>query len=411
MPSPPPGDPVKALLHRHRALCERAVDPLEIAAALEAHGMTDRTAARYRHRDVFSLAEEMYARVPRDSAVCDTPATAPGTAPGGDPRAAGTGHDTSRAGARPVLHARWAVCALLPGAVCALAVVGLALPERGVRLAEALAGALALAAPLTTALRHAPPRAARSGAATRAWVCWLLAYAVLGDGLLRATVPDGTGRPWAPSAVVVLGLAAAVAPGMACARLFTARARRRLGASRGLAEFAASVRPLLITVVALYAGAVALAFAGADSVLGAVGGDLAAGPETGPDAAPGASLATGPVTGLVADPAGPAGSGAVCAGAGALAVLLWLGRMLAAHGSTRAPALVYAAVGTAQAAPLALVGAARLPGCGFLASPAETAALTWSAPALACGAGAVVLLVRAVRVLGRASAHAAGGGA
>ncbi|HWU11883.1 MAG TPA: hypothetical protein VN520_36970, partial [Streptomyces sp.] len=52
-------DPVKVLMHRHRDLCERAVDPLEIAAGLEAHGLTDRTAARYRHRDVFSLAEEL----------------------------------------------------------------------------------------------------------------------------------------------------------------------------------------------------------------------------------------------------------------------------------------------------------------------------------------------------------------
>ncbi|NED15731.1 hypothetical protein G3I33_30205, partial [Streptomyces sp. SID9124] len=30
-------DPVRALMHRHRELCERAVDPLEIAAGLEAH--------------------------------------------------------------------------------------------------------------------------------------------------------------------------------------------------------------------------------------------------------------------------------------------------------------------------------------------------------------------------------------
>ncbi|MCK1815889.1 hypothetical protein MTQ13_16635, partial [Streptomyces sp. XM4011] len=49
-------------MHRHRELCERATDPLEIAAALEAHGVTDSTAARFRHRDVFSLAEELYAR-------------------------------------------------------------------------------------------------------------------------------------------------------------------------------------------------------------------------------------------------------------------------------------------------------------------------------------------------------------
>ncbi|BDM72395.1 hypothetical protein HEK616_58820 [Streptomyces nigrescens] len=60
-----PADPVRALMHRHQALCAHAVDPLEIAAGLEAHGVTDRTAARFRHRDVFSLAEELYARVPR----------------------------------------------------------------------------------------------------------------------------------------------------------------------------------------------------------------------------------------------------------------------------------------------------------------------------------------------------------
>ncbi|NEB65660.1 hypothetical protein G3I39_01030, partial [Streptomyces fulvissimus] len=51
-------------MHHHRDLCERAVSPLEIAAGLEAHGLTDRTAARYRHRHVFALAEELYARTP-----------------------------------------------------------------------------------------------------------------------------------------------------------------------------------------------------------------------------------------------------------------------------------------------------------------------------------------------------------
>ncbi|MGN7142555.1 hypothetical protein ACTHS2_36690, partial [Streptomyces pseudogriseolus] len=76
--APGAADPVKVLMHRHRALCERAVDPLEIAAGLEAHGITDRTAARFRHRDVFSLAEELYARVPRDAdAATDGPAAAP----------------------------------------------------------------------------------------------------------------------------------------------------------------------------------------------------------------------------------------------------------------------------------------------------------------------------------------------
>ncbi|MFD3543873.1 hypothetical protein ACFWUQ_30830, partial [Streptomyces sp. NPDC058662] len=90
------GDPVKALLHRHRALCERAVDPLEIAAGLEAHGITDRTAGRFRHRDVFALAEELYARTPRGEA----PPAAPG------PRAA-----PALGGLREL---RAAGCAVLP---------------------------------------------------------------------------------------------------------------------------------------------------------------------------------------------------------------------------------------------------------------------------------------------------------
>ncbi|NEC67665.1 hypothetical protein G3I41_23955, partial [Streptomyces sp. SID9727] len=89
-------DPVRALMHRHRELCERAVDPLEIAAGLEAHGVTDRTAARYRHRDVFSLAEELFARVP---AVAADP-VAKGPAPARD----------------VTTRAAWSLRALLPGA-------------------------------------------------------------------------------------------------------------------------------------------------------------------------------------------------------------------------------------------------------------------------------------------------------
>ncbi|GAA0669881.1 hypothetical protein GCM10010193_22420 [Kitasatospora atroaurantiaca] len=63
--NPPPGDPVRELMERHRALCEQAVDVLEIAAALEDAGIGPAEAGHYRHADVFSLAEELYARVPR----------------------------------------------------------------------------------------------------------------------------------------------------------------------------------------------------------------------------------------------------------------------------------------------------------------------------------------------------------
>ncbi|WP_051731600.1 hypothetical protein [Kitasatospora phosalacinea] len=60
-----PADPVRELLDANRELCEQAVDPLEIAAALEDSGLAADGAARYRHADVFGLAEELYARVPR----------------------------------------------------------------------------------------------------------------------------------------------------------------------------------------------------------------------------------------------------------------------------------------------------------------------------------------------------------
>ncbi|MFD9905469.1 hypothetical protein [Streptomyces sp. NPDC059063] len=377
-PRSAPVDPVKALMHRHRELCERAVDPLEIAAGLEAHGVTDRTAARFRHRDVFALAEEMYARVPQDSAEWD---------------ALGDDADAGRGDAGPQAPPGWAMFALLPGLACALLVTGTGLTEGRVRLAVAVGGALALAAAVRFVLRYGPLRTARPGStAGRAGACWLLAYALLGDWLVRGALAgggDGSGLGgfggdgfpvvWASSAAVALGLAVAVAPGAWCARLFAARVHGRLGASRGLAEFAASVRPLLIVVFGLFVCAVGAVLAGARAALG-----------------------TGAVTAF--------------AGAGALAALLWLGRMLAVHGSLRASALVYGAVGAGEAVALGLAWAGRLPGCGFLAAPVRGAVTAWGAgavPALACGVGAAVLLAHAVRVLGRASAHAgagAGGG-
>ncbi|NGO73116.1 hypothetical protein G5C65_33235, partial [Streptomyces sp. SB3404] len=77
-------DPVRGLLHQLHDLCAHAVDPLEIAAALEARGLTDRAAARFRHRDVFSLAEELYARTPRPALNTGGPCTSDHTARPGD---------------------------------------------------------------------------------------------------------------------------------------------------------------------------------------------------------------------------------------------------------------------------------------------------------------------------------------
>ncbi|MFI1709809.1 hypothetical protein [Streptomyces griseoruber] len=354
------GDPVKALMHRHRELCERAVDPLEIAAGLEAHGVTDRTAARFRHRDVFSLAEEMYARVPRGD---DTP-----------PRPAPT--------ALPRPRPDRALLTLLPGALCGAALTGLRLTEGRTRLLVAVAGVLTVTLALRLVLGKGPlgpRRGTRPGRRrTALWTGWLLAYAALGDGLLRAAVaggPDGwpTGTPdgpWPFAPAPLLTLTLACAPATWCAHLLTARARRRLDASRGLEEFTASVQPLLLGVFTLFLGA-----------LGALTALCAAALDEPPAYAPVLTLGA----------------------------LLFLARLLTVHGFPHVPAVVLAATGTAEVLAPATVLAGRLPGCGALSVPVETLTTAGgpaSVPALLCAAAGLPLLVHAVRTLTRASAHA-----
>ncbi|MEU6677548.1 hypothetical protein [Streptomyces sp. NPDC046925] len=346
-------DPVKTLMHRHKELCERAVDPLEIAAGLEAHGVTDRTAARFRHRDVFALAEEMYARVPRDEEERAVPVALPSQG-------------------APEVPAGWALFALLPGAACGLAIAGLELSEGRARLAVWLGGALAVAVALRVVLRHGPLRSTHQVLpGTRAWACLLVAYALFGDGLLLDAVSGGPDGPPAPSTAAALGLALAVAPAVWCVRLFTVGARRRLSLSRGLTEFTASVRPLLLGVLALYLCALAALLAGAAAVRGVP----------------------------------------VSAGAGALGALLLLSRLLSSYGFTRAPSLMLGAAGAVEAGSVACVFAGRLPGCAWLAAPVEGAVRAWgpgAVPVVACGAAAAVLLLHSLRVLSRASAHAGG---
>ncbi|WP_367044837.1 hypothetical protein [Streptomyces sp. Je 1-332] len=352
-------DPVKALMHRHRELCERAVDPLEIAAGLEAHGVTDRTAARFRHRDVFALAEEMYARVPRDER---------------DDRGEGERGASVLAPSRgaPEVPAGWALFALLPGVACGLAAVGIELSEGRARYAVGLGGALAVAVALRVALRYGPLRSAHHVApATRAWVCLLVAYALFGDGLMRAAVAGGPDGLWAPSTAAALGLSLAVAPAVWCARLFAVGARGRLPLSRGLAEFTAAVRPLLVGIVALYLCALGALLVGAAAVYGV-----------------------------------PAS-----AGAWALGALLLLSRLLSSYGFTRAPLLMLGAAVAVEAVSLASVFAGRLPGAAWLAAPVEVAVRAWgpgAVPLVACGAAAGVLLLHSLRVLSRASAHGDG---
>ncbi|MEU9110822.1 hypothetical protein AB0D04_03210 [Streptomyces sp. NPDC048483] len=349
-----PADPVRALMHRHRELCAHAVDPLDIAAGLEAYGVTDRTAARFRHRDVFSLAEELYARVPRAEA------------DGGGP-----------AGPEPVSRARGVRGALqlLPGAVCAAAVAALAAVEPStplVRPAVAVAGVVLVALALRLAVRTGPLRA-RGAGPWSLWVCWTVGYAVHGDWLLAELLSGGPDLPLRPQAVVAtaVALACAVAPAAWCARWFAVRGRRGLAASCRLAELATRIRPLLLAATALFLVALVALLTGTAAVLGGAGAmDLTA--------------------------------------AAALGMLLFLARLLAVHGFPGAAAAGLASAAALEALAPALVLIARLP--GLTPAGAPVAALIRVAgpaavPALACAAAALGLLVYGLRALTGAWAH------
>lgn len=348
-----PADPVKSLMHQHRELCERAVDPLEVAAGLEAHGVTDRAAARYRHRDVFSLAEELFARVP---GVAGEATTAP-DAPERD----------------VATRAAWSLRALLPGAACIATVGALRLTEGldgRARLAIALAGALLALTGLALSLRSGPLHTERRPSGTaNVYGCWLLGYAMYGEPLLGQVLSGGPEGPWEVTPAPLVGLALALAPATWCAHLFAVHAHRRLIGSRALEEFAAGVRPLLFGAVALHLCAVA---------------------------------------GLLYLARLAYGGGGAFVGAAALGVLLLLARLLTVHGfpELAAGGLAFACAVEALAPVLVLAG--RLPGLHFLARPVDLLVMTsgtGSVPAIACGGAALGLLTAATVVLSRASAH------
>jgi hypothetical protein len=346
---------VLALLRRHRTLCQRAVDPLEIAAALEAEGITDRTAARFRHRDVFSLAEELYARAPR-----------PAESDGSEGPEGPEGDDAPRESGAPV--PRWvrvprAVLPLLPGALCAVALAAWAPGAGASRTTVAAACALISAATAGLAL-------CRLGAAGL-WALVPVGYAIWGEALLGAVLPGGP-APGAGSAAA-LGLALAVAPAAWCGRWFAVRARGRLADSRSLREFAAGARRLLAAALVRYAAGLAAALL---------------------------------VAALAAAPAPP--SALSLAATAALGLLLFAAILLAAHGSARAAATGLAVAGSVELLALATASAAWLPGCEALGRPVTALAGTHgpaAVPLLACGAAALALLAHATRALARASAH------
>jgi hypothetical protein len=172
------------------------------------------------------------------------------------------------------------------------------------------------------------------------------------------------------NAAPVLALALSCAPAAWCAHLLTMRARRKLSASRALDDFATSAKPLLLGTFALYLCTLTALLTLTTTALD----EPAAYPQT--------------LT---------------------LGALLFLARLLTTHGSTQAPALVLTAAASAEATALTTLFAARLPDCAWPATPVQALIDMGGAaavPTIACGAGALTLLLHATRTLTRASAHA-----
>lgn len=351
-------DPVRLLMHRHRELCERAVDPLEIAACLEARGVTDRTAARFRHRDVFSLAEELYARVPRAELRPAAPATA--------------------------ARSRWSALrplALLPGALCAATLLLLAvLPAGpgGLRPAVAALGAL-----LTLGAARLALGRVRTGAAAVPALL-LTGYALAGDQVLgeltRQPLPS-LPVPGQQAAATALALTLAAAPAVWSVRWFTARADARLATSRSLREFATRMRPQLAAAVLLFTLALLGAMALAAAALPTAHGDA-----------------------WTTEPAGAARALATAA----LGLLLYSALLLLAHGHRTAAAVgLGAAVGGLVLA-FSVASASWLPGLRPLGTPVEALVQAYGPavlPAICCTAATAGLLAHAARVLTGPWAH------
>ncbi|WP_159012333.1 hypothetical protein [Streptomyces sp. NRRL F-5123] len=212
------------MMHRHRDMLAGAVDAWEIAAGLEAYGVSDGEARRLRHRDVFGLAEELYARVPRAARVAEQPRRP----------AAGSVR----------LRGRDVAAHLLPGAGCVLAA--------GLPAAAGPVAAL-VAAALWAALRRGPLRVAY-GAGAAVWAYGLLAFALYGPPAVAASAGRGRFDAGAGTAAFA-ALALSLLPAALLARWFAAAARAQLAPSHGLAEFADAVRPRLAAALAGYVAA------------------------------------------------------------------------------------------------------------------------------------------------------------
>ncbi|BBA99930.1 hypothetical protein RVR_6767 [Actinacidiphila reveromycinica] len=225
-------------MHHHHTMIAGAADPWEVAAGLEARGVTDLDAHRLRHRDVFGLAEELFARAPHTTARSAEP---PAASPTGRPRRTGPG-------------ARDLAVHLLPGLACALAAALRAPGPVAVAVLAATAWPALHGGPL-----RAPGRAADRLPAA-ACALGLLALARCGPD------PVGTGT------LAVLALT--LLPAAALARWFAAGARAQLAPSHSLADFADAVRPRLLAALAGYAATLLVLLAVLGSLRGSAAGVL-----------------------------------------------------------------------------------------------------------------------------------------
>ncbi|MFJ9947895.1 hypothetical protein [Kitasatospora sp. NPDC091207] len=368
------GDPVREVMAEYRELCERAVDPLEIAAGLEEAGHGARTAARCRHADLFSLAEELYARVPR------RPPPDRAAGPGGERQRRCGAALRAASAVLPVAAAvgsagRWSV--LLPAAVPLVLIPAVSVPGRGGRAVDAtgwpVRAAVAGAWPETETETETPgpgPSAGRLRPAALAHGCGVAALLLLPlAGVGAGFGPSGAGDGRGTAALV---LAAALSAGSAewAARWFRHIARGHLRVAGTLADFRSRMRPVLPVAVALHLAVLAVLTFAALAVLTALA------PRPGPDRG-------GGLLHVAAERAEPG----QWAAQGVLGLLLVLPALLARSGRTGAAALGALAGPAAVAAPLVL---------------GRSAPTAWL---LGGGAVALALLAYAWPVLGRADAH------
>lgn len=363
------GDPVRDLMARHRVLCEQAVDALEIAAGLEEAGFGPGSAARYRHADVFALAEELFARVPRR------------------PPAAGAGMPGESWRRRSAAALWTALPVALPCAVPVAVRATSPGPVGAVDLAAAVLAAVLVGSRLAVgAARTLPPGPGRPGAGRSAgrWPTARRA-AACGYGLGAAAVlllPSSAGAPGRVQGAMVLAAALATGSAEWSARWYRQVGRLHLRTAGTITDFRARMRPVLPVAVGLHLVVLAVLTFAALAVLTAVA------PRPGPHAG-----------GLLHQAAHRA-DGRQWAAQAALGLLLVLAALLLHCGRARAAGAGTVAAGAVTA--LLLLRRAAWPGVAW-APPAGYGAA--GAQLVGCGVVCAILLPYAWAVLGRPGSH------